>query len=222
MVRHPRPLEHKPLYVPKNTYKHLHSTNLPHIGSNNSVASTGSQQLSLNCGGAGICHCNILSPNLDPAADGTLFGSNSGNWNVKEDSSLKPVAWSQISAEVATNTGTATQYTTTPTSASATGPTDNRTTSSALTTAGKAGIGVGVSVGVLLALAGAFVVFRMRRRRQVNRQDDAQDMNSDTGLMTKETDNVRLRGVHEQGRRMRWMQWVRISQRCMAARSILN
>lgn len=71
--------------------------------------------------------------------------------------------------------------------------------SSALSTAGKAGISVGVSVGVLLALAGAFVVFRMRRRRQVNRQDDAQEMNSDTGLMTKETDNVRLRGVHEQG-----------------------
>lgn len=179
-------------------------------GSNNSVASTGSQQLGLNCGGAGICHCEISSPNLSPAADGTSFSSDSGAWNVKEDSSLKPVAWSQNSAEAPANTSTATQATTTPTSstsstsstlATATGLTYNPTTSSSLSTAGKAGIGVGVGVGVLLALVGAFLVFRMRKRRQMNRQDDAREVNSDTGLMKKETDNVGLKGVHEQGPR---------------------
>lgn len=190
-------------------------TAMPHFptkysfsGSNNSVPSTGSQQLGLNCGGAGICYCEISSPNLSPAADGTSFSSDSGAWNVKEDSSLKPVAWSQNSAEAPANTSTATQATTTPTSstsstsstsATATGLTYNPTTSSSLSTASKAGIGVGVGVGVLLALAGAFFVFRMRKRRRVNRQDDAREVNSDTGLMKKETDNVGLKGVHEQG-----------------------
>jgi hypothetical protein len=192
---------------PRTAMPHF-PTKYPCSGSNNSVPSIGSQQLGLNCGGAGICHCEISSPNLSPAADGTSFSSNSGGWNVKEDSSLNPVAWSQNSAEAPANTSTTTQATTTPTSstsstsstsATATGSTDNPTTSSSLSTAGKAGIGVGVSVGVLLALAGAFLVFRMRKRRQVNLQDDAREMNSDTGLMKKETDNVGLKGVHEQG-----------------------
>lgn len=150
-------------------------TAMPHFptkysfsGSNNSVASTGSQQLGLNCGGAGICYYEISSPNLSPAADGTWFSSDSAAWNVKENSSLKPVAWSQNSAEAPANTSPTTQATTTPTSstsstsATATGSTYNAATSSSLTTASKAGIGVGVGVGVLLALAGAFFVFRMR------------------------------------------------------------
>ncbi len=65
-----------------------------------------------------------------------------------------------------------------------------------LSTAGKAGIGVGVGVGVLLAFAGAFLVFRVRKRQRVNRQDDAQEVNSDTGLMKpKAMDDVALRGV---------------------------
>lgn len=36
----------------------------------------------------------------------------------------------------------------------------------------------------------------MRKRRQKHRHDNAQELNSDT---KKETDNVGLKGVHEQG-----------------------
>lgn len=186
---------------------------MPHLvtkylcsGSNYSVPSTGSQQLGLNCGGAGVCHCEISSPNLSPASDGAPFSNNSGGWTVKEDPTLKPVVWSQYPAEAPANTSTSTTPTSPSASTSLTVVTamvgyNYSIPPSGLSTAGKAGIGVGVSVIVLLVLAGAFLVFRMRKRRQVNMQDDAQDRNSDTGLIKKGTDDVELKEVHEQGPR---------------------